>query len=128
MTSPPTPPPLPDNIPSAISVSRPTAFGAQRVLHTPDQERNTIPPPQNTHENGHEPPGPSDYDYTENAPQAVVDAVAIERAKREQEGPPEMMVGSWTSWAGSDNGVSHLHFSCIHAVKKSNVHVLLNCS
>ncbi|KIR42837.1 cation-transporting ATPase 13A3/4/5 [Cryptococcus deuterogattii 99/473] len=103
MTSPPTPPPLPDNIPSAISVSRPTAFDAQRALHTSDQETSTIPPPQNTHEDGHEPPGPSDYDYTENAPQAVVDAVAIERAKREQEGPPEMMVGSWTSWAGSDN-------------------------
>ncbi|OWZ71730.1 hypothetical protein AYX14_02820 [Cryptococcus neoformans] len=102
MTSPPTPPPIQDNIPSAISVSRPTAFSPQRPLHIPDQERNTIPPPQNS-QDGQQPPGVSNYDYTENAPQAVVDAVAIERAKREQEGPPEMMVGSWTSWAGSDN-------------------------
>lgn len=42
------------------------------------------------------------YDYTENAPQAVVDAIAIERAREEKEGPPDMMVGSWASWMSHD--------------------------
>lgn len=44
------------------------------------------------------------YDYTENAPQAVVDAIAIERAREEKEGPPDMMVGSWASWMSHDDG------------------------
>lgn len=48
--------------------------------------------------------GPSTYDYTENAPQAVVDAIAIERAREEKEGPGEMMVGSFSSWAGTMDG------------------------
>jgi cation-transporting ATPase 13A2 len=50
--------------------------------------------------------GPSTYDYTEKAPQAVVDAIAIERAREEKEGPGEMMVGSFSSWAGTMDGGS----------------------
>lgn len=46
------------------------------------------------------------HDYTENAPQAVVDAIAIERAREEQEGPPDMMVGSFQSWMGGSEGMS----------------------
>lgn len=42
------------------------------------------------------------HDYTENAPQAVVDAIAIERAREEKEAPPDMMVGSFQSWAGNE--------------------------
>lgn len=42
------------------------------------------------------------YDYTENAPQAVVDAIFIERKREEEEGPPDMMVGSWASWMNND--------------------------
>jgi hypothetical protein len=42
--------------------------------------------------------GPSKWDYTENAPQGVVDAIAIERAREEKEGPPDMISGSLGSW------------------------------
>ena len=43
------------------------------------------------------------WDYTENAPQGVVDAIAIARAKEEQEGPPDMISGSVGSW-GMEQG------------------------
>ena len=43
------------------------------------------------------------WDYTENAPQVVVDAIAIARAKEEQEGPPDMISGSVGSW-GMEQG------------------------
>lgn len=56
--------------------------------------------------------GPSNWDYTENAPQGVVDAIAIERAREEQEGPPDMISGSLGSW-GMEQGMFHLvMFSC----------------
>lgn len=53
--------------------------------------------------------GPSNWDYTENAPQGVVDAIAIERAREEQEGPPDMISGSLGSW-GMEQGMSHFCF------------------
>lgn len=53
---------------------------------------------------GHDDPGPSTWDYTENAPQGVVDAIAIERAREEKEGPPDMISGSLGSW-GVEEGV-----------------------
>jgi cation-transporting ATPase 13A3/4/5 len=56
--------------------------------------------------------GPSNYDYTENAPQAVVDAIAIERAREEKEGPGEMMVGSFSSWAGTMDGAPGPRVRC----------------
>jgi hypothetical protein len=49
--------------------------------------------------------GPSNWDYTENAPQGVVDAVVIERAREAQEGPPDMISGSLGSW-GMEQGMS----------------------
>jgi hypothetical protein len=39
----------------------------------------------------------------QNAPQGVVDAIAIARAKEEQEGPPDMISGSVGSW-GMEQG------------------------
>jgi hypothetical protein len=47
------------------------------------------------------------YDYTENAPQAVVDAIFIERKREEEEGAPDMMVGSWASWMNNDGAGEH---------------------
>jgi cation-transporting ATPase 13A2 len=44
--------------------------------------------------------GRSTYDYTENAPQAIVDAIAIENARREKEAP-DLMIGSLESWDGT---------------------------
>lgn len=56
--------------------------------------------------------GPSNWDYTENAPQGVVDAIAIERAREEKEGPPDMISGSLGSW-GVEEGRSHMvEISC----------------
>ena len=83
-------PPTPglSTIPSGIARSQPTK---------PDQFHPT--PPDSRDEPSEA--GPSNYDYTENAPQAVVDAIAIERAREQKEGPPEMMVGSFSSWAGA---------------------------
>jgi cation-transporting ATPase 13A2 len=43
------------------------------------------------------------HDYTENAPQAVVNAIAIEREREQNETPPDLMVGSLGSWAGGDD-------------------------
>lgn len=88
-------------IPSAISVSRP----AQPDGFHPEPVQNSQP--QNTASNGQGEEGPSHHDYTENAPQAVVDAIAIERAREEKEAPPDMMVGSFQSWAGPDGGESN---------------------
>ena len=51
------------------------------------------------------------YDYTENAPQAVVNAIAMERAREEKEAPADMMVGSLQSWAGGDEGESRYPIS-----------------
>lgn len=81
------PSPTRAQIPSAIAATRPTA---------PDSHH----PEANQEE-------PVRHDYTENAPQAVVDAIAIERAREEKEAPPDMMVGSFQSWAGQD-GQSYL--------------------
>jgi len=68
-------------------------------------QKETLPPsePSEASEAGH--------DYTENAPQAVVDAIAIERAREEQEGPPDLMVGSFQSWMGGLQGES---YGCSH--------------
>ena len=44
------------------------------------------------------------YDYTENAPQAVVNAIAMEREREQNEAPPDLMVGSFGSWTGNDDG------------------------
>ena len=85
-------------IPSAISASRPIPpdrFHPAPVKH-----------PLNEQEQVQDRAGPSHHDYTENAPQAVVDAIAIERAREEKEAPPDMMVGSFQSWAGTDGGLS----------------------
>jgi hypothetical protein len=48
------------------------------------------------------------HDYTEGVPIAVVQAVLDERKREEEEDNKagrgnEMMVGSWASWAGSDD-------------------------
>ncbi|WVQ96650.1 hypothetical protein IAU59_003756 [Kwoniella sp. CBS 9459] len=98
-----------DNLPSAIAQSRPTQPDKFHPVPLPSSQKNVagvVPsPPQGQNEDGDA--GPSTYDYTENAPQAVVDAIAIEREREAKEGPQEMMVGSWTSWAGGehDNGI-----------------------
>jgi cation-transporting ATPase 13A3/4/5 len=44
------------------------------------------------------------WDYTEAAPQGVIDAIAIERAREQQEGPPDMISGSVGSW-GMEQGM-----------------------
>ncbi|WVO12601.1 hypothetical protein L204_100206 [Cryptococcus depauperatus] len=88
-----------NNIPSAISASRPTPPDVHHPVFVPPEQRNLVSSTPRHIEQ--EDPGPSNYDYTENAPQADVDAVAIAREKQLQEGgPPEMMIGSW---AGSDD-------------------------
>lgn len=51
-------------------------------------------------------PGPSTWDYTENAPQGVVDAIAIERAREEKEGPPDMISGSLGSWGVEEGEIT----------------------
>ena len=84
-------------IPSAISIIKPTH---------PDRFH-PIPigvevPPEEP-EAG--PSKPSEHDYTENVPQAVFDAIAHERAREAQEGPADMMVGSFQSWSGDDHGM-----------------------
>ena len=86
-------------IPSAISVSRPANPDA---FHPEPLQGQTSAPPLN----GQGEEGQFHHDYTENAPQAVVDAIAIERAREEKEAPPDMMVGSFQSWAGPDGGKS----------------------
>ncbi|KAK1925519.1 putative cation transporting ATPase [Papiliotrema laurentii] len=80
-------------IPSAISASKPSAPDTFHPLPAAGVSAERL---------GDE-PGPSHHDYTENAPQAVVDAIAMERAKEEKEAPPDMMVGSFQSWAGQDD-------------------------
>ena len=52
--------------------------------------------------------GPSKWDYTENAPQGVVDAIAIERAREEKEGPPDMISGSLGSWGVEEGELSYI--------------------
>ncbi|WWC88708.1 uncharacterized protein L201_003621 [Kwoniella dendrophila CBS 6074] len=104
MADPPSPGVSNTALPSAISQSRPTAPDTFHPVPIPKDQRNisgTVPTPPEQDE------GPSTYDYTENAPDAVVQAVAIERERERKEGPQEMMVGSWTSWAGGehDNGI-----------------------
>ena len=85
------PSPTRAQIPSAIAASKPNAPDAFHPVDT------------STPANGQ---GPSHHDYTENAPQAVVDAIAIERAREEKEAPPDMMVGSLQSWMGQNDGES----------------------
>ncbi|WVR06383.1 hypothetical protein IAU60_003414 [Kwoniella sp. DSM 27419] len=107
-----TSPPAASNeaLPSAISQSRPTPRDHFHPIDVPQDQKNVVgvvptpPQPRSRDEDA----GPSTYDYTENAPQAVVDAIAIEREREAKEGPQEMMVGSWTSWAGGerDNGIT----------------------
>lgn len=67
------------------------------------------PSAQNGNEEEREDNGPK-WDYTENAPQGVVDAIAIERAREEQEGPPDMISGSVGSW-GMEQGMWCFHVS-----------------
>ncbi len=85
------PHPRPSRIPSAISISKPTH---PDTFHPVPAETGATPTEPEA--------GPSNHDYTENAPQAVVEAIAIERAREEKEGPPDMMVGSFQSWTGND--------------------------
>nr|XP_019012720.1 cation-transporting ATPase 13A3/4/5 [Kwoniella pini CBS 10737]OCF51501.1 cation-transporting ATPase 13A3/4/5 [Kwoniella pini CBS 10737] len=88
-------------LPSAISQSRPTAPDTFHPIPISDDQKNvkgTVPTPPQQEEDE----GPSTYDYTENAPDAVVQAVAIERERERKEGPQEMMVGSWNSWDGGE--------------------------
>ncbi|WVQ65814.1 uncharacterized protein L199_003992 [Kwoniella botswanensis] len=102
MADPPSPGVSNTALPSAISQSRPTAPDTFHPVPVPKDQKNvvgTIPAPLQHQKDA----GPSTYDYTENAPDAVVQAVAIERERERKEGPQEMMVGSWTSWAGGEN-------------------------
>ncbi|ODN81649.1 hypothetical protein L202_02049 [Cryptococcus amylolentus CBS 6039] len=94
-------PPGPSSrIPSAISASRPTPPDTHHPVLVSPENRNIVQPsPSKTSDHKDEV-----HDYTEDAPQAMVDAVAMEIAKHEQEGPPEMMAGSMASWAGVDDG------------------------
>ncbi|WRT67812.1 uncharacterized protein IL334_004786 [Kwoniella shivajii] len=104
MADPPTPGPSNTAFPSAISQSRPTAPDTFHPVPIPKEQKNVsgkVPTPP--HQEDGEGEGPSTYDYTENAPQAVVDAIANERERERKEGPQEMMVGSWTSWAGGEH-------------------------
>ena len=94
------PSPTRANFPSAISASRPT----QPDAFHPEPVHNGKPGLSAANGQNHE--EPVHHDYTENAPQAVVDAIAIERAREEKEAPPDMMVGSFQSWAGPDGGES----------------------
>lgn len=75
--------------PSGMSVSRPT--------DQPEPHNGNVPAPKDG-----DVAGKVGYDYTENAPQAVVDAIFIERKREEEEGAPDMMVGSWASWMNND--------------------------
>lgn len=83
---------------SAIPATKAAAMPSQRDTFHP------IPVSAAHQEGADAGTGPSQHDYTENARQADVDAIAIERAREQREGPPDMMVGSMTSWAGSDDG------------------------
>lgn len=89
------PPSARAQIPSALAATKPSQPDAFRPV-----------PLTSAHDTSSGGPsaeaGPSHHDYTENAPQAVVDAIAIERAREEKEAPPDMMVGSFQSWAGQD--------------------------
>ena len=92
MADPPTP--GASSIPSAISVSKPSK---PDHFHPVPIEHNAPPSESESR--------PLRHDYTENAPQADVDAVASARwAKEDQEGPPDMMVGSLPDWTGNDKG------------------------
>jgi peptidoglycan hydrolase-like protein with peptidoglycan-binding domain len=62
---------------------------------------------QNQDREDQEDNGPK-WDYTENAPQGVVDAIAIERAREEQEGPPDMISGSVGSWGMEQGMFAHV--------------------
>lgn len=68
----------------------------------------SIDRPDMDNQNGQADPGPSTWDYTENAPQGVVDAIAIERAREEKEGPPDMISGSLGSWGVEEGKLSRL--------------------
>ncbi|WWC62526.1 uncharacterized protein I303_105122 [Kwoniella dejecticola CBS 10117] len=101
MADPPSPGVSNTALPSAITQSRPSAPDTFHPIPVPNNQKNTkgtvpTPPQREEHE------GPSTYDYTENAPDAVVQAVAIERERERKEGPQEMMVGSWNSWDGGE--------------------------
>jgi len=92
------PSPTRAQIPSAIAASKPVQPDAfHPVPAGPAANSSTARLVQD---------GPSHHDYTENAPQAVVDAIAIEREREAKEAPPDMMVGSFQSWAGADGGGS----------------------
>lgn len=78
-------------------------------LHSDNGGPSSVPAPRPNGDKGKQPAaggtdeaGKQGYDYTENAPQAVVDAIFIERKREEEEGPPDMMVGSWASWMNND--------------------------
>lgn len=90
------PSPTRAQIPSALAASKPTQPDTfHPVPAGSSASPSAIPAKQD---------GPSHHDYTENAPQAVVDAIAIEREREAKEAPPDMMVGSFQSWAGVDGG------------------------
>jgi cation-transporting ATPase 13A2 len=73
-----------------------TIFQAGSSTHNQIQDR------ENQEDNGPK------WDYTENAPQGVVDAIAIERAREEQEGPPDMISGSVGSWGMEQGMFAHV--------------------
>jgi cation-transporting ATPase 13A2 len=89
MADPPSQEAGPSSIPSAIEISRSSKADQFHPIPIPAASQNI----SRTY-----------HDYTENAPQAVVDAIAVERAREEMGGPPDMMVGSFQSWAGTDGG------------------------
>lgn len=89
------------SIPSVIDISKPVphdSFGPVPVERAIASDEPRAGPSYNA--------GPSYHDYTENAPQAILDAIANERAREEKEGPPDMMVGSFQEWTGNEDGVS----------------------
>ena len=96
MASPPSP--TRSTIPSAIVISRPQQADTYHPQTVGDQELGVSSRPEPVEH----------YDYTGNAPQAVVDAIAMQRAREEKEAPPDMMVGSFQSWGGLDEGASKI--------------------
>jgi cation-transporting ATPase 13A2 len=104
------PSPTRATIPSAISVSKPKVPDTfHPVAMDTDASTLSVQSHSTTNPNTETHP-PSDYDYTENAPQAAIDAIAIERAREAKEGPPDMMVGSFQSWMGASGGKLHVSF------------------
>lgn len=95
---------------SAISASRP----AETTLSNGDKGKqraggvsNGDAQPMNGSGTNGEAGFNQEHDYTEGVPIAVVQAVIDERKREEQEREykgGDMMVGSWASWAGNDDG------------------------